>query len=70
MEITTLVKDTPMLTMVGIILIVVFGWWLRRRYQRFDFKQEYSRVFFILENYELVGVVLIGVGLVLLAIFA
>ena len=70
MEITTYVKDTPVLTMFGIIFIAVFGLWLRRNYQRFDFKRRYSRVFFILENYELVGGVLIGMGLFLLAIFA
>ena len=69
MEITTIVKDTPMLMMFRIIFIVVFGWWLRRRYQRFNFKRKYSGVLFILDNYDLVGAVLIGIGLLLLAIF-
>ncbi|TGE32858.1 hypothetical protein [Desulfosporosinus sp. Sb-LF] len=67
---TTYVKDTPVLMIFGITFIVFFGWLLRRNYQRFDFKRKYSRLFFILDNYELVGAVLIGIGLIMVAIFA
>ncbi|MHB8127232.1 MAG: hypothetical protein ACYDEJ_16710 [Desulfitobacteriaceae bacterium] len=63
------IKNTPALLVSGALLIVIFGLWLRKRYYSFDFTQRYGKLFFILENYELTGAVLIGVILILIAIF-
>lgn len=63
------INNVPLLMIFGMLFITIFGGWLRRRYKDFDFKQSYSKLFFMLENYELVGATLIGVALVLLDIF-
>jgi len=65
----TNIKNTPALVISGVLFISIFGWWFRRRYKNFDFTQRYSKIFFILENYDLVGGTLIGVALILIAIF-
>jgi len=70
MEIHSTIKDTPALVVSGIIFLVIFGPWLKRNFHRFDFSQKFGTLFFILDNYELVGALLIGIGLILIAIFA
>ena len=68
----TYIKDTPIIVIFGVLFISIFGWWLKRRYDRSDFSREsreYGKLLFILDNYELVGAVLIGVVLILIAIF-
>lgn len=69
MESITYIKNTPALLVFGALFIVIFSWWLRKRYYSYDFTQRYSKLFFILDNYELAGAVLIGIILILIAIF-
>jgi len=64
----TYIKNTPMLLLFALIFIVIFGFWLRKRIHLFDFKNR-SKLFFLLDNYELIGGVLIGIGLLLIVIF-
>ncbi len=65
----TYIKDTPIIVIFGVLFISIFGWWLKRRYDRSDFSRGYGKLLFILDNYELVGAVLIGVAFILIAIF-
>lgn len=63
------IKNTPLLLLFGALFIGIFGSWLRKRYYSFDFTQRYSKLFFILENYDLAGAVLLGIVLIIIAIF-
>lgn len=68
MENITYLKNTLALLIFGFLFFSIFGWWLRQRYHRFDFSQRYGKFLFLLDNYELVGGVVVGIGLILLAI--
>ncbi|KQU20784.1 hypothetical protein ASG65_22865 [Bacillus sp. Leaf13] len=62
------IKNTPMLLLFALLFIGIFGFWLRKRIFSFDFKNK-SKLFFLLGNYELIGGVLIGIGLLFIVIF-
>lgn len=62
------IKNTPMLLLFALLFIGIFGFWLRKRILSFDFKNK-SKLFFLLGNYELIGGVLIGIGLLFIVIF-
>jgi hypothetical protein len=62
------IKNTPVLLLFGLIFTVIFGLWLIRRAKSFDFNNN-SIFYFLFDNYELVGGVLIGIGLLFIAIF-
>jgi hypothetical protein len=64
----TYVKDTPMLILFGFLFIIIFGLWLRKRIISYDFSNN-SKLLFLLDNYDLIGAVLIGLGLIFIAIF-
>jgi hypothetical protein len=62
------IKNTPALLLFGLVFTIIFGLWLKRRAKSFDFKNN-SIFYFLFDNYELVGGVLIGIGLLFIAIF-
>lgn len=66
----TYIKNTPVIWGFGIFFIIFFGWWLIRRYNSYDFSEKFRIISFILDNSELVIAVLMGIGFILLAIFA
>lgn len=57
-----------MLLLFAFLFIVIFGFWLRKRILSFDFKNK-SKLSFLLDNFELIGGVLIGIGLLFIVIF-
>jgi hypothetical protein len=67
MRIDTHIENTPMLLLFALLYIIIFGYWLRKRIISYDFKNR-STLLFLLDNYELIGAVLIGLGLLLLVI--
>ncbi|MHB8075689.1 hypothetical protein [Desulfosporosinus fructosivorans] len=69
MEITTIIKNTPGLIISGLLFIIIFGWMLKRSIGRNDFSERTSKLMFLLDHYELIGGILIGVVLLLLAIW-
>lgn len=69
MIVQTYVKNTLTLLVFGLICIVLFGWLLRKRYYYFDFDQRFSKLFFLLDNYELIAGLLIGLVLILIGIW-
>ncbi|MBA9028532.1 hypothetical protein HNP81_003852 [Peribacillus huizhouensis] len=64
----TYIKDTPLLLLFWFLFTIIFGFWLRKRIVSFDFNNK-SKFFFLLDNYELIGGFLIGIGLLFIAIF-
>ncbi len=64
----TYIKDTPLLLLFGLLFTIIFGFWLRKRIVSFDFNNK-SKFFFLLDNYELIGGFLIGIGLLFIVIF-
>jgi flagellar biogenesis protein FliO len=68
MRIETHIKNTPMLLLFALLFMVVFGFWLRKRIMTFDFNKK-SKFIFLLDNYDLIGGVLIGIGLLFMVIF-
>ncbi|MBA9028572.1 hypothetical protein HNP81_003892 [Peribacillus huizhouensis] len=64
----TYIKDTPLLLLFGLFFTIIFGFWLRKRIISFDFNSK-SKFFFLLDNYELIGGFLIGIGLLFIVIF-
>ncbi|WP_078427474.1 hypothetical protein [Alkalihalobacterium alkalinitrilicum] len=68
MESDIYIKDTPALIFFGLVFTLIFGLWLKRRTKSFDFNNR-SKFYFLFDNYELVGGLLIGVGLLFIAIF-
>lgn len=64
----TYIKDTPLLLLFGLLFTIIFGFWLRKKIVSFDFNNK-SKFFFLLDNYELIGGFLIGIGLLFISIF-
>lgn len=68
MESEIYIKDTPMLLLFGFLFIIIFGFWLRKRVISYDFTNQ-SKLTFLLDNYDLIGAFLLGLGLIFIAIF-
>lgn len=69
MTVETYVQNTFALVIVGILLVISFGWLLSRSYNRYDFNQNGGRFNFLIENYELIGGLLMGLLLLSMAMF-
>ncbi|EPD53759.1 hypothetical protein HMPREF1210_00582 [Paenisporosarcina sp. HGH0030] len=67
MEAEVYIKDTPMLLLFGLIFLVIFGIWLMKRVSSYDFKNE-STFYFLWNNYDLIGGILVGLGLLIAVI--
>lgn len=59
---TSLYIDTPGVVLFGLLFTIGFGYWLRRRVTSTDYRNR-STFYFLMDNYELVGGFLIGIGL-------
>lgn len=59
--------DTPMVLLFGLFFTFIFGFWLRKRINSFDFGNR-SKFLFLLDNYELIGGVLIGIALLFISL--
>lgn len=68
MKSETYIKNTSALLLFGLLITIILGFWLRKRAISYDFKNK-SKLYFLLDNYELTGGVLLGIGLLFIAIF-
>jgi LPXTG-motif cell wall-anchored protein len=68
MESETSIKDTPTLLLFGLLFIIIFGFWLRKRVISYDFNKK-SKFLFLLDNYDLIGGLLLGLGLLIIVMF-
>lgn len=70
MESVTYIKDTQMLILFGLLFTTIFGFWLIKRITKHnrDFRNK-STLYFLWNNYELFGGLLLGIVLLIFAIF-
>ena len=68
METEIYIKDTPMLLMFGLIFLIIFGLWLIKRVISYDFNNK-STFYFLWNNSELLGGILVGIGLLIIVVF-
>jgi hypothetical protein len=68
METETYIKDTPMLLMFGLIFLSIFGLWLIKSVISYDFNNK-STFYFLWDNSNVIGGVMLGIGLLIIVVF-
>jgi hypothetical protein len=68
METETYIKDTPMLLMFGLIFLSIFGLWLIKSVISYDFNNK-STFYFLCDNSNVIGGVMLGIGLLIIVVF-